>query len=55
MLPIIIAKAEQGLQDLTSHHMICLERRLGWWSNKDLDELVREGRGIQQRDYPNTD
>ena len=32
----------------TKQH-ITLERRLGLWSNGDLDELVREGRAIQQR------
>ena len=33
----------------TKHHITHLERRLGWWLNGDLDELVREGRAIQQR------
>ena len=33
----------------TKDHITHLERRLGWWSNGGLDELVREGRAIQQR------
>ena len=33
----------------TKQHIALLERRLGLWSNGDLDGLVREGRAIQQR------
>ena len=33
----------------TKDHINCLERRLVSWSNSELNELVREGRALQQR------
>ena len=33
----------------TKDHINCLERRLASWSKGDVDELIREGRAIQQR------
>ena len=34
----------------TKEHIALLKRRLGLWSNGDLDELVREGRGCKKMD-----
>ena len=48
VLPILLLQKPSGTSK-TKQHIILLERRLGLWSNGDLDELVREGRVIQQR------
>ena len=48
VLPILLLQ-KPSRTSKTKHHITHLERRLGWWLNGDLDELVREGRAIQQR------
>lgn len=47
VLPILVLQKPSRTFKTKQH--ILLERRLGLWSNGDLDELVREGRAIQQR------
>ena len=44
---LLLQKPSKGSK--TKVHITCLERRLASWTNGDLDELVREGRAIQQR------
>ena len=44
---LLLQKPSKGSK--TKDHITCLERRLASWTNGDLDELVREGRAIQQR------
>ena len=48
MLPILLLQ-KPSRTSKTKQHITLLERRLRLWSNGDLDELVREGRTIQQR------
>ena len=48
LLPILLLQ-KPNRTSKTKQHITLLERRLGLWSNGDLDELVREGRTIQQR------
>ena len=48
VLPILLLQKPSRISR-TKQHIVLLERRLGLWSNDDLDELVREGRVIQQR------
>ena len=47
-LPILLLQ-KPSRASKTKHHITHLERRLRWWLKGDLDELVREGRAIQQR------
>ena len=47
VFPILLLQKPNRASKTKDH--ICLERRLGWWSNRGLDKLVREGRAIQQR------
>ena len=46
VFPILLQKPSK--RSKTKNHK-CLERRLASWSNGDLEELVREGRTLQQR------
>ena len=48
VLPILLLQ-KPSRTSKTKQHIALLERRLGLWSNGDLDELVRDGRAIQQR------
>jgi hypothetical protein len=48
VLPILLLQ-KPSRTSKTKQHITLLERRLRLWSNGDLDELVREGRAIQQR------
>ena len=48
MFPILLLQKPSSASK-TKNHITCLERRLICWSKGDLDELVREGRAIQQR------
>ena len=48
VLPILLLQ-KPSKRSKTKHHTKCLERRLASWSNGDLEELVREGRTLQQR------
>ena len=48
VLPILLLQ-KPSRASKTKHHITHLERRLRWWLKGDLDELVREGRAIQQR------
>lgn len=48
VLPILLLQ-KPSRTSKTKQHIALLARRFGLWSNGDLDELVREGRAIQQR------
>ena len=48
VLPILLLQ-KPCKASKTKNHVKCLERRLQYWLNGELDELVREGRTIQQR------
>ena len=48
VLPILLLQ-KPSRTSKTKQHIALLERRLGLWASGDLDELVREGRAIQQR------
>ena len=48
VFPILLLQKPSSASK-TKNHITCLERRLACWSKGDLDELVREGRAIQQR------
>ena len=48
VLPILLLQ-KPNKRSKTKDHTKCLERRLASWSNGDLEELVREGRTLQQR------
>ena len=48
VLPILLLQMPSRTSK-TKQHIALLERKLGLWSNGDLDELVIEGRAIQQR------
>ena len=48
VLPILLLQ-KPSRTSKTKQHIALLESRLGLWSNGDLDELVREGRAMQQR------
>ena len=47
VFPILLLQ-KPSKRSKTKNHK-CLERRLASWSNGDLEELVREGRTLQQR------
>ena len=48
VFPILLLQKPSWASE-TKHHTNCLERRLVNWSNGELNELVREGRALQQR------
>ena len=48
VLPILLLQKPSKVSK-TKAHVKCLERRLQHWLNGDLEELMREGRTIQQR------
>ena len=48
VLPILLLQ-KPSKTSKTKDHIKCLERRLQLWLEGDLEELVREGRAIQQR------
>ena len=48
VLPILAFK-KPSRTSKTKQHITLLQRRLCLWSNGDLNELIREGRAIQQR------
>ena len=48
VFPILLLQKPSN-RSKAKDHITCLERRLASWSNGDLEELVREGRVIQQR------
>ena len=44
---LLLQKPSKGSK--AKDHIACLERRLVSWANGNLDDLVREGKAIQQR------
>ena len=48
VLPILLFQ-KPSKKPKSKDHIRCLERRLASWSNGNLEELVREGKTLQQR------
>ena len=48
VLPILMLQ-KPSAKSKTKEHITCLERRLTTWQNGDLQDLILEGRTIQQR------
>ena len=47
VFPILMLQ-KPSKQSKTKHHIQCLERRLTNWFSGDLEELLKEGRTLQQ-------
>ena len=48
LLPVLLLQ-KPSHKSKAKDHITCLERRLDTWQEGDLQELLREGRAIQQR------
>ena len=46
---VAVCLQKRSQKSKTKDHKECLARRLALWKNGDLDQLIREGRMIQQR------